>query len=454
MKLKGLSKKISVTAIIGLFIANSAMPVMAKEKDKLTGNGKEVKNVILLVSDGMGYNQVLAADYYENGKEKTQPYEKFPTQVGMSTYSVSGSYNQGLWDDFYSFKKNPTDSAAAATAMSTGVKTYNAAIGVDNDKNNVKHIAEDFEELGKSTGVVSSVQFSHATPAGFVAHNSNRNDYSGIANEMLKSSATDVIMGAGNPNYNDNGQDRTPSVNDYRYVGGKETWDALVDSTLDVSDANNDGKADPWTLVQSKDEFEKLTNGETPERVVGVAQVATTLQQGRSGDSKADAYEVPFNENVTDLATMTKGALNVLDNNEEGFFLMVEGGAIDWAGHANQNGRVIEEQIEFNDAVDAACDWVEENSNWNETLVIVTGDHETGYLTGQEGVYIEVGNKGKGNMPTMAWNSGDHTNQLIPFYAKGKGAEVFKKLADEKDSVRGNYIDNTEISKVIRELIK
>lgn len=150
---------------------------------------------------------------------------------------------------------------------------------------------------------------------------------------------------------------------------------------------------------------------------------------------------------------MAKVALNVLDNDEDGFFLMIEGGAVDWAGHANQNGRLIEEQEDFNQAVEAVCDWVEANSSWSETLVIVTGDHETGYLTGTAGVYDEVINYGQGVMPAMAWNSGNHTNQLIPFYAKGSGAEIFKKLANEFYPVRGNYLDNTEISEAIRNLL-
>ena len=132
---------------------------------------------------------------------------------------------------------------------------------------------------------------------------------------------------------------------------------------------------------------------------------------------------------------------------------MIEGGAVDWAGHANQSGRLIEEQEDFNAAVEAVCKWVEENSSWSETLVIVTGDHEAGYLTGTNGVNDEVSNNGEGVMPTMAWNSGDHTNQLIPFYAKGCGAEIFKKLADEKDPVRGNYINNTEMMDAILALI-
>ena len=91
---------------------------------------------------------------------------------------------------------------------------------------------------------------------------------------------------------------------------------------------------------------------------------------------------MPLNTTVPGLATMTEGALNVLDNDEQGFFLMVEGGAIDWAAHANQTGRTIEEEIDFNKAVDAVIYWVQRNSNWSETVLIVTGDHETGTLYG------------------------------------------------------------------------
>lgn len=463
MQLKKIQKGLVAATLAGIMISGSSLPVLAANNSaaKITGNGKDVKNVIVLISDGWGYNQILATNYYTTGKGKAQGYENFPTKIAMSTYSTGGIgsaddlkslYNPAtIWNNFDLMKNNPTDSAAAGTAMSTGIKTYDAAIGVNEQGENLRHIIDNFEDKGKSTGVISSVEFSHATPASFVAHHSNRNSYSEIANEMLQNSATDVIMGAGNPLYDDNGN--LKSTPNYKYVGGVDTWNALVNGTLDVSDANGDGIVDPWTLIQTKEEFEALTTGEAPNRLIGVPQVHTTLQQGRGGNTKASAYEVPANDNVPTLATMASGALNVLDNDEDGFFLMIEGGAIDWAGHANQSGRLIEEQAEFNDAVNATVKWVEENSSWSETLVIVTGDHETGYLTGSKGVYNEVVNQGIGVMPTMAWNSGDHTNQLVPFFAKGKGAEIFKKMANEFDPVRGNYMDNTEISEVIKTLI-
>jgi alkaline phosphatase len=432
---------------------SAVMPTVAAPKlfDKMTGNGKEVKNVIVMISDGWGYNQILATNYFNDGRTGTQAYEKFPTKVAMSTYSV-GKYDPAtIWSDFNYMKIQPTDSAAAGTAMSTGSKTYDAAIGVDFEKDELVHIGQDFEALGRSTGVVSSVQLSHATPASFVAHNTHRNNYSDIAREMLMDSATDVILGAGHPFYDDNGN--FVSSPNFNFVGGEATWNGLLNGTLSVSDADGDGTPDPWHFIQLKTDFEALQTGETPDRLLGIPQVRSTLQQSRGGDKSADAFVTPFNKDVPTLDVMTKVALNVLDNNKDGFFLMVEGGAVDWAGHANQSGRLIEEQTDFNLAVAAVCDWVEKNSNWGETLLIVTGDHETGYLTGTVGVYDDVVNLGAGVMPVMAWNSGDHTNQLIPLFAKGKGAELFKKAADQWDPVRGQYLDNTELPVIIRALI-
>jgi alkaline phosphatase len=132
---------------------------------------------------------------------------------------------------------------------------------------------------------------------------------------------------------------------------------------------------------------------------------------------------------------MTKAALNVLDDDPDGLFLMVEGGAVDWAGHTNQSGRVIEEQIDFNNAVEAAVAWVNANSNWGETLLIVTGDHETGYLTGpgSDPTWEPLVNNGASNLPGMEWHSGSHTNQLIPFFAKGSPHRMFKDYAKNGD---------------------
>jgi alkaline phosphatase len=153
---------------------------------------------------------------------------------------------------------------------------------------------------------------------------------------------------------------------------------------------------------------------------------------------------------------MTRAALNVLDDEPNGFFVMIEGGATDWASHDNQSGRLIEEMNDFNRSVEVVSKWVIQNSSWNETLVIVTADHETGHLTGPGSgqtdkgfVWNDIVSNGPGKLPAMKWHSKNHTNSLVPFFAKGRGAEQFIKAVDDYDPVRGPYIDNTDIAKVI-----
>ncbi|HRZ76125.1 MAG TPA: alkaline phosphatase, partial [Bacteroidales bacterium] len=368
------------------------------------------------------------------------------------------------WSDADYPRKGATCSAAAATAMACGQKTVNGAIGMDIHGKPLPNLTEMAEALGKATGVVTSVPISHATPAGFVAHNVHRNNYDQIARDMLLDSRVDVIMGCGHPQYGKGGE--TLSVTDnYKYVGGKETWEDLLAGRTEfrtaapsgnnqVLDANGDGTPDPWSLVQDREGFLRLASGPAPTRVLGLAPVASTLQQDRPGDGKAPAFAAPFIVGMPTLREMTLAALNVLDGDPEGFFLMVEGGAIDWASHDNQSGRMIEEMDDFNRTVDALIEWVEVHSSWEETLLIVTGDHECGYLTGpvqQEGfnVKLPVLNHGQGTMPGMQWNHDNHTNQLIPLFARGAGSERALLFADEVDPVRGKYLNNTEIAQWI-----
>jgi alkaline phosphatase len=308
------------------------------------------------------------------------------------------------------------------------------------------------EQLGKATGVVTSVPFSHATPAGFVIHNGDRNNYTQIAADMIEESAADVIMGCGHPLYDTDG--KLTGTSHYNYIGA-DVWARLKAGTAG-GDADGDGIPDRWKLVQTRSEFQALATGPTPKRVFGVTQVFETLQERRSGDVYAEPYKVPFTQTVPTLEEMTRAALNVLDEDPNGFFVMIEGGAVDWAAHANYSGRLIEEMNDFNRSIDAVINWVHQSSNWGETLVIVTADHETGHLTGPgsgqlpEGpVWNDLVGNGIGNLPTMEWHSGSHTNSLVPFFAKGPGAQLFKNTIDGYDAVRGPYIDNTDIANVI-----
>ncbi len=484
------SRKLIIIAaafcIVAVLMMTMGSAVMAK------GYAKPLaKNVIVLISDGCGYNGWLAADYYQYGKYGKQVYEKFPVRLAMSTYEWERTYEyvydsagnitgythtgyeiqgydpEAMWSDFNyamwndpldpAYLNNATDSASSATAMSTGTKTHDGALGVDVDHNVLPNITEYAESLGKATGVVSSVPISHATPAGFVAHNPNRGDYLSIADYMIYNSAVDVIMACGSADYDDAAQLRAAPK--YKYVGESAWLDITDDGFVTGADANGNGSPDTWTVIRDQAEFQDMAKGKTPKRVLGIPKVYETLQAYRTGydPSPEGPYTDPFNENVPTLEEMTKAALNVLDNDRDGFFLMVEGGAVDWAGHFGVNNNdgwlsyMIEEQIDFNRSVEAVCKWVQKNSNWGETMVIVTTDHDCGYLWGPDSNpdFNPIINNGKGQLPGAVWYHWFHSNALVPFHAKGDAARLFTKAAVNFDPVRGAYIDNTDIYNVV-----
>jgi len=450
-KMKYLYRIIFITLIVLYFCGHYA----CSKKPALP------KNIILCISDGCGYNCFDAASLYQYGKTGEQVYENFPVKYAVSTYSADGNkYDPDeAWRSFDFVKKAPTDSAASATAMATGVKTYNGAINVDVNKTRLETVLERAEKLGKASGVVTTVMFAHATPACFVAHNEERSNFIEITREMIFESPVDVIMGCGHPYYDKKGHPVEKPV--FKYVGGEDTWNALLNGNAG-GDADGDGISDPWVLIQSRAEFQSLVSGPTPKRVIGIPYVYHTLQEERGGDMNAAPYAVPLIESMPTLEEMTAAALNILDEDKDGFFLMIEGGAVDWAGHDMEAGRIIEEQIDFNKTVEVVVNWVEKHSTWEETLVIVTTDHETGYIYGpgsgvfEPGEEIKTGdvwkllvNNGKGNLPGMEWHCSGHTNSLVPLYARGVCSGKFDLYADEYDPVRGKYLDNTEIAKLI-----
>ena len=463
---------------------------------------KNAKNVIIMVADGSGFNQYLLADYYENGKAGQQPYEKFPVKFGVATTPLqsSGTYvpydPTQAWAKFtyvsaatYANSGSITESDMAATAMATGYKTSKgvgwvspASVATAGSQQNILEYAE---TLGKSTGVVTTKFFNDATPAGFVAHKDNRDLYWDIADQMINLSAVDVIMGSGNPYFDNSGQPVAASDwGTFTYTSAKPpyylsqaTYANLVAHTAG-GDANADGTADPWTLVQSRADFQKLAKGDTPARVFGLTQSAKTTQALRGGDVLSKPYMVPFNKNVPTLVEMTKGALNVLDNDPDGFVVMIEGGAIDDSSHEGYGGRIIEEFGAFNATVNTVIDWINKNGGWNKNLLIVTADHETGYIWGPGSGYGLGGgpsvvaapvsgvpdvnwwrpiiNNGKKTLPGFTWNYVDshfkfwHTNSLVPLWANGAGTGGFSALTTNTDLVRGAYIENTDIFTVMK----
>ena len=446
---------------------------------------KPPKNIIIFIGDGMGFNHINATSYYQYGELGKQIYDSFPVKLAMSTNMVGGAtYNpDSVSANFNYVLKKPTDSAASGTALATGTKTYKSGLSVDSNKTKLLTVLEKAEMIGKSTGVVSTVPFSNATPAAFVAHNESRYEYKKIAEEMIMQSSVDVIIGGGHPYYNPDGtrikslQNRTSGKKEiydmkegdksfeddeklFKYVGGKNVWNLLIEGKAGA-DADNDGIDDPWTFIQDREQFQKLAEGATPKRLLGVYKCAQSTQVERNDSlDNGIPFSAPLNDKIPTLTEMTLAAINVLDNNPKGFVMMSEGGAIDWVAHSNILHRTIEEQIDFNKAIEAACSWVEKNSSWDETLIIVTADHETGYLLGpnsnkdNKGNINSIVNNGKDKLPSVSWFSKHHTNLLVPFYAKGLGSEKFLNINYGKDFVYGDYIDNTDVGKVVSNLLK
>ena len=281
------------------------------------------KYVFLFIGDGMAAAQRTAAEAFSlsMGKGKLA-INHFPYLAPTATCSISPV----------------TDSAAAATALACGVKTRNGRIGMDvSGTKNLESIAYVARKNGKKVGILTSVTINHATPAGFYAHRTNRSLYYEIGLDLIASSF------------------------DY-FVGG--------------GFGKNDDKKSPLY----KGDLYKLAKDAGYTVIVGDAKAFKALKKGAgkviaAGGKRALPYAISGNKNVPSLADYTAKGIELLDN-PNGFFMMVEGGSIDSFGHANDAGGNVLETIEFDKAVRVAVAFAEKHPE--ETLIVVTGDHETG----------------------------------------------------------------------------
>ncbi len=442
-------------------------------------------NVILLIGDGMGANHLLAANLYTG---QTPAYQGWQ-QTWATTFPADGSYDPArAWSDFDYVKTGATDSAAAATALYTGHKTANGRIAASADGIRLFSLGDKARALERGVGAVTSVYLSHATPGAWYAHNLSRSNGYAIADEGLWGDpnttgdprvspyyggslgptypAADVIIGAGHPAWNG-----------ANYVN----W--AIRTKLMAKAAAADGLTFVERSAGSPDGGARLlaaaANQETT-RLVGLFGGRGGNLEYRLADGSGANPENPT------LAQMTQAALAVLSRRPGGFVLLVEGGAIDWAAHNNDLDRVIGEVLDFNAAVEAVADWVDDPAtpaDWSNTLVIVTADHETGYLTARPKVFPDRplgpvnaetlrmerpvpgtslraswydadgdGAISQGEEVYWAWNSAGHTNSLVPVYAKGPGAELMSaagEMRGARDPVRGSYVDNTDIFRVM-----
>lgn len=487
-------------------VSASALLVGAAEAE-----AAHAKNVILFITDGCSWGCYDMASHWEFGDKRREAYADFPVKLGMTTYPLNlstrptggntpevsydpakawstnpntGTYgtviNQSppptrlpspnYFDGYDYIKRGYTDSAAAGTALATGQKSYNNAISWSNDPRSsgsplTPLITDIAKEWGRATGVVSSVPFTHATPAVFGAQNVNRDAYAQIAEQMLRNPNLDLIMGGGDPRYNSNGELRaTPNE---RYMTMTQ-----LNALLAGPDGSNIYNR---YFISSKEDFQKLADGTlvpAPGRLIGLAQTGDTLQANRNRPAdpanvsleKGNASGVPFNDNVPSLLTMTQGAIKFLSRDPDGFFLMVEGGAVDWMAHANSTARIIEEQVDFNRSVAWAIEWVETYSSWDETLMIVLTDHGNGMPMGPNSDTIPfqpIEGRGQGVLPGVKWHYDTHTNENTMFFAKGAGADLFYRYVRGTDPGLvtflqhgdGRYIDNTDVFAVMRDVM-
>ncbi len=348
------------------------------------------KNVVLLIGDGMGPEQVKAAGLYAHGEAGTLEMEKH--YVGtMTTHSANrGGPNKGA-----------TDSAAAGTAMATGRKTDSRIVSRTPDGEDLATVLEVFAKAGKATGLVTTCPMTHATPACFGAHAETRYEYDDIAADYFTRSRPNVLFGA---YYEGKGVSRDMARDaGYAVVTTRAELQALV-AKAEAGDAGAE--------VHVSGQF---SSGQIPWEYTG------PLPGREKGEYKSAAGATW--ETAPHLSQMADAALRLLARNPKGLFLMIEGGTIDWAGHDNCIERNVAETLEFDKTCRLVLDWA---ARRDDTLVIITADHECGGLKVASGC-------GKGKMPEVAWESKGHTDVPVPVYAVGPGAERLKGEIDNVD---------------------
>lgn len=313
------------------------------------------KNVILMIGDGMGKNIIKASEIVKGDKL---------IMSGMKYRTDVTTYSQSVTNGYAKF----TDSAASATAMSTGYKTLNGCIGVDPDGNKLETICEYAQSFDMETGLVARQVVSHATPAGMVAHNSSRDNYPQILREMVKANVN-VMFGGGSQYYTNPKVKKAIDDNKYKYITKVDELEAL-----------------------NKDDDKVL--GMFAYDNMGAADMAPSLTK------------------------MTSKALDMLDN-DKGFFLMVEGSNIDTYESKCDMESTLGQMQDFDKAVDYVLEWAEKHPG---TLVIVTADHETG------GVTLPDNPKPEDINDSCFTSDGEHTNTDVWLFASGaQSKELCKK---------------------------
>lgn len=339
----------------------------------------EPVRVILFIGDGMGAEHRQAAAWMGFGRDG---------QLVMDGLKVHGSLRTS------SVGNQVTDSAAAATALASGVKTRNGLVGLNPDGEEVITAFDRAQELGLAVGLVTNTPLPHATPAGFAAHSENRWDMNGIAPQLLEAEV-DVLLGGGENYFLPTG-----SQGCHPEPGKREDGRNLVAEAQ---------KSSYHTLCR-------------PEELAALETAGIDRLLGVFAD---EGIPRPFQPS---LAEMTSAAVEVLSQDPEGFFLVVESGQIDWASHGNVAANAILDTLALDEAVRVGLDFADCHAN---TLLIVTADHETG---GMDTHSQPTGNAGEDGPFTglgefvfyVTWTTKTHTSALVPVTAQGPGAYILE----------------------------
>ena len=297
----------------------------------------QAKYVFFFIGDGMSASQINVAEAYKAllAGKTAQPgieqlnFTQFPVQGVTTTYSSESLI---------------TDSAAAATAMACGVKTYNAGLGVDASGKPMTSFAEMAKAAGYKVGIVSTVSLDHATPAAFYAHTDSRKNYYEIGQQLAKS-GFDYFAGGG---FLD------PEGKKAKSQGAKTN---VLDAIAQAG----------YTIVKDRKGFDSLKPG------TKAVVISPRLQ-----DEAAMPYSIDMKPEDLTLADLTAKGIEMLYN-PKGFFMMVESGKVDWACHANDAASAIYDMLAFEKAIDKALQFAAKHPK--ETLIVVTGDHETGGMS-------------------------------------------------------------------------
>lgn len=394
----------SLSIVLVLLLSLAALS-FAENDNSDRNDARYARNIILMVPDGMGLSNVTAARIFNNGPNGSPLYLETLPQIGYQRTHAANS--------------TVTDSAAAGSAWACGMKFNNNEICcLDNDKNGVCEsapttILEMAKKKGKSTGLVATSTITHATPAAFGSHVHHRGCETEIARQYIETTGVDILLGGGI------GKDqscKTPSPKTAAQI---------------ISNAQT---TYGYTYAVNKTEMEAaVASGKM--KILGLFSPAGKTPETYRVDP---TYTWPSSEPT--LHEMTTAALDILEEDRDGFFLMVEGSQIDWANHANDIKYQMGETLAFDEAVKVVLDWVNKPRRKLDTLVIVVSDHDCGgfAINGPYGTLSEAG-----DIVEAGWTSGNHTAGDTIIWSQGPGSQYL-----------GKALDNTDLYRVMKDVLK